>query len=330
MAESRLAYLDALGVRKARSADEAESAALDTTLDAWPRWSSSALLEVEGPRAARRTSPLAYDAARALIGGMELVEIDADIRRAAADLAGPRPALTRRHPPRHRALARRPLRRVLRLRRAPDRRSPRPRPERYRSAPMNRVLVTGGAGTIGAAVVRRLLRDPDFEVRVSDQRDGAATGCARAARSTRGDLRDARRGARGDARLLARHPPRGDRRRDRELPQAPPHADRGQQRALQRASSARRSTTTSSASSTCSSSMVFERATRVPDDRGAHPRLPDPALGLRLLQAHRRGLRAAPRTTSTACRTRSAARSTPTGRARCPRTSRASPTWSPT
>ncbi len=35
---------------------------------------------------------------------------------------------------------------------------------------MNRVLVTGGAGTIGAAVVRRLIRDADFEVRVSDQR----------------------------------------------------------------------------------------------------------------------------------------------------------------
>jgi len=35
---------------------------------------------------------------------------------------------------------------------------------------MSRVLVTGGAGTIGAAVVKRLLRDPDFECRVSDQR----------------------------------------------------------------------------------------------------------------------------------------------------------------
>jgi UDP-glucose 4-epimerase len=35
---------------------------------------------------------------------------------------------------------------------------------------VSRVLVTGGAGTIGAAVVRRLLSDPAFEVRVSDQR----------------------------------------------------------------------------------------------------------------------------------------------------------------
>lgn len=36
---------------------------------------------------------------------------------------------------------------------------------------MSRVLVTGGAGTIGQAIVRRLLSDPSYEVRVSDQRD---------------------------------------------------------------------------------------------------------------------------------------------------------------
>jgi UDP-glucose 4-epimerase len=37
---------------------------------------------------------------------------------------------------------------------------------------MSRLLVTGGAGTIGRAVVRRLLRDQDWEVRVADHRDG--------------------------------------------------------------------------------------------------------------------------------------------------------------
>src|SRR5215204_3732068 len=53
---------------------------------------------------------------------------------------------------------------------------------------MKRVLVTGGAGVLGAAVVRRLLRDPDYEVRVSDQRlapDWMREGCE----VHRGDLR---------------------------------------------------------------------------------------------------------------------------------------------
>ncbi|MBV8710625.1 MAG: NAD-dependent epimerase/dehydratase family protein, partial [Solirubrobacterales bacterium] len=36
---------------------------------------------------------------------------------------------------------------------------------------MNRVLVTGGAGTIGAAVVKRLLADSAWEARVADHRE---------------------------------------------------------------------------------------------------------------------------------------------------------------
>lgn len=35
---------------------------------------------------------------------------------------------------------------------------------------MSRVLITGGVGTIGAALVRRLLSDPAYEVRVADLR----------------------------------------------------------------------------------------------------------------------------------------------------------------
>ena len=39
---------------------------------------------------------------------------------------------------------------------------------------MSRVLVTGGAGMIGGAIVRALLRDPEFEVRVCDEREAPA------------------------------------------------------------------------------------------------------------------------------------------------------------
>jgi UDP-glucose 4-epimerase len=54
---------------------------------------------------------------------------------------------------------------------------------------MSRVLVTGGAGTIGTAVVKRLLADPAYEVRVSDQRPAPRwmrEGCE----VHTGDLRD--------------------------------------------------------------------------------------------------------------------------------------------
>ena len=54
---------------------------------------------------------------------------------------------------------------------------------------MSRVLVTGGAGTLGAAVVRRLLRDPAWDVRVSDQR-AAPTWMREACQIHHGDLRE--------------------------------------------------------------------------------------------------------------------------------------------
>jgi len=69
---------------------------------------------------------------------------------------------------------------------------------------MSRVLVTGGAGTIGAAVVARLLRDGAHDVRVSDQREPPAWMRERCEVHT-GDLRDlaeARRAAAGRDRVI--------------------------------------------------------------------------------------------------------------------------------
>jgi UDP-glucose 4-epimerase len=54
---------------------------------------------------------------------------------------------------------------------------------------VSRVLVTGGAGMVGQAIVRALMCDPDFEVRVCDERE--APGWIReGAEVHTGDLRD--------------------------------------------------------------------------------------------------------------------------------------------
>jgi UDP-glucose 4-epimerase len=69
---------------------------------------------------------------------------------------------------------------------------------------VSRVLVTGGAGTIGAALVRRLLADASYEVRVSDQRE-APTWMREGCEVHTGDLRDpneARVAAAGCSRIV--------------------------------------------------------------------------------------------------------------------------------
>ena len=222
------------------------------------------------------------------------------------------------------------LRRRAGVRLRPSSRSSPARRAGAGSAAVSRVLVTGGAGTIGAAVVRRLLRDPAYEVRVSDQRARAAVDARGLRGPHRRPARARARRATAIARLLARHPPRGDRRRDRQLPQAAPHAHRGQQRALQRRRARRARRARSSASSTSPPRWSSSAPSEFPTPEDHLPRLPGAALGLRLLEAHRRGLLPRRARRARAAATRSAAPSTPTGPARCPTPSRASPTPSRT
>jgi nucleoside-diphosphate-sugar epimerase len=63
---------------------------------------------------------------------------------------------------------------------------------------VSRVLVTGGAGTIGGAVVKRLLADPDWDVRVADQRK-APEWIRQAAEVVTTDLRSPEAAARATA-----------------------------------------------------------------------------------------------------------------------------------
>ena len=192
---------------------------------------------------------------------------------------------------------------------------------------MNRVLVTGGAGTIGAAVVRRLLRDPDFEVRVSDQRqapDWMREGCE----VHTGDLRvldEAREATRGCTHVIHLAAIVGGIANFHKLPHTLTEVNNALYNAVVRAAldhDVERFTYVSS-------SMVFERATEYPTTEAHIVDTPIPRRPTGSPSSPARST-CARRTTSTACPTRSAARSTPTGPARCPRTSRASLTWSPT
>jgi predicted nucleic acid-binding protein len=84
----RLAYVDSSAFIKL-AAEEPESEALTAALDGWPL-TSSALLEVEAVIAVRRREPDEVRTVRELLRGVELVELDADVRRAAGNLRDPR------------------------------------------------------------------------------------------------------------------------------------------------------------------------------------------------------------------------------------------------
>jgi nucleoside-diphosphate-sugar epimerase len=127
---------------------------------------------------------------------------------------------------------------------------------------MSRVLVTGGAGTIGSAVVRRLLRDPGFEVRVSDQREAPEwmrEGCEVHV----GDLRsldEARRATRGCTHVVHLAAIVGGIANFHKLPHTLTEVNNGLYNAVVRAAleeEVERFTYVSS-------SMVFERATQFP------------------------------------------------------------------
>ena len=88
MAPRDLAYLDASAFVKL-AVREPDHEVLQAALDPWRFWVSSALLEVEASLAARRRAPGAAAVTRTLLATVELIDIDADTRRAAADLPDP-------------------------------------------------------------------------------------------------------------------------------------------------------------------------------------------------------------------------------------------------
>ncbi|HEX9480990.1 MAG TPA: NAD(P)-dependent oxidoreductase [Solirubrobacteraceae bacterium] len=139
---------------------------------------------------------------------------------------------------------------------------------------MTRVLVTGGAGTIGAAVVRRLLADPAYEVRVSDQRiapQWMREGCE----VHTGDLRvleQARTATRGCAQVIHLAAIVGGIANFHKLPYTLTEVNNGLYNAVFRAAldlGVERFVYVSS-------SMVFERAEEYPTTEAYLPRCPVP------------------------------------------------------
>jgi UDP-glucose 4-epimerase len=175
---------------------------------------------------------------------------------------------------------------------------------------MSRVLVTGGAGTIGGAVVRRLLADPAWEVRVADQRE-APDWIRQSCEVVTADLRDATAAAHaaaGCSRVIHLAAIVGGIGNFHKLPYTLLEMNTGLYNGVFRGAleaGVERLVYVSS-------SMVFERATEFPttEEHITHTPIPDSAC-----------------TRSSAYPSRSAGRSTPTAPARCPRTSPASPTW---
>jgi predicted nucleic acid-binding protein len=84
---SPLAYVDASAFVKL-IVPERESQALLTAAKAW-QFASSTVLEVEAVRAVRRRAPGDEPAVRTLLHSVDMVEISAEIRGAAATLADP-------------------------------------------------------------------------------------------------------------------------------------------------------------------------------------------------------------------------------------------------
>ena len=194
---------------------------------------------------------------------------------------------------------------------------------------MSRVLVTGGAGTIGAAVVQAPAAPTRRTRCASPTSARRRSGCARAARCTPATCAcptQARAAMKGCTHVIHLAAIVGGIANFHRLPYTLTEVNNALYNAVIRAAldvEVERFVYVSS-------SMVFERAELFPTPEDYLPDCPAAALGLRLLQAHRRGLLPRRPRRARPARTRSAARSTPTARASCPTTSPASPTPCPT